>query len=199
MSKAKASLRMAGSVFTALLLAAMFFLAAAIQLVPMAMGGSSLVILTGSMKPTINPGDIIAVRTVAPQDIRVGDVVTFQPVSDDPKLVTHRVVSKSVGPKGAIGFVTRGDNNGKDDAPIVGDQVKGLFVYRIPQLGWALNALGGPGSGSVKIAAAVLIMGAAWLVFVPRRRSKVVKTGDETAESAAPRRMLADQKVGIRA
>lgn len=114
-----------------------------------------MTVLTGSMEPVISPGDMIVVRGVdSPADVRVGDVVTFQPVSNDPALITHRVVEKRFGSGSGVSFVTRGDANGADDDPIVFDQVVGEYVYHVPFVGrvalwagghteWVVPAVGG--------------------------------------------------------
>ena len=61
-------------------------------LVPRAMGGTTLAVLSGSMEPTIKAGDLIGVRSVDPESLTVGDIVTLQPESGNPTLVTHRIV-----------------------------------------------------------------------------------------------------------
>ena len=76
----------------------------------------------GSMEPTYSPGDMVV---SVPQDsYAIGDVVTFQPVSDDPTLVTHRIVAHRTGQHG-VSYVTRGDANSQDDNPIIAEQVMG--------------------------------------------------------------------------
>lgn len=150
------------------LVAIVLLLAIATKIAPWAMGGSSLVVLTGSMEPTLRPGDVIAVRPVSPSEVRIGDIVTFQPVSDDPALITHRVVSKGYGPHG-LQFVTKGDNNNAADEPIVAAQVKGLFVYRVPWLGYGFNAVGGVGGPVVGVLAAALLGYAVYAAFLPPR------------------------------
>src|SRR5690554_6489189 len=118
------------SVLMTALLLGVLALVAAVVVVPKAVDGAALTVLTGSMEPTYSPGDMIVVRGVADADreVQVGDPVTFQPVSDDPALITHRVVAKSFSSNGTS-FVTRGDANGADDEPIVAGQIKGVVMY----------------------------------------------------------------------
>ena len=90
-------------------------LAIALAVVPRLMGGSALTVLTGSMEPRhTSPGDMVAVKAAKASEIQVGDVVTFQPKSGDPMLITHRVITKQLGgtPEGTL-FVTQGDANGQ--------------------------------------------------------------------------------------
>jgi signal peptidase len=108
---------------------------------PRAIGAVPLTILTGSMQPAYAPGDLVVSKPVDPATLRTGDVITFQPVSDDPALVTHRVVGFAFG-DGMTKIVTKGDANGVRDAPIVPAQVKGKVVYSVPYLGYVSHAVG---------------------------------------------------------
>ena len=149
-------------------------LAAAVLLavVPRLLGGAALTVLTGSMVPTYDPGDVVVVRGVqdAAREVEVGDVVTFQPVSDDPALVTHRVVEKVVSTRGAT-FVTRGDANGADDDPLVPEQVKGVALYHVPWVGHLSLWLGRHRDAVVGGTAAVLLGYAAVMLLRPGGRS----------------------------
>src|SRR5690625_6594570 len=84
----------------------------ALAVAPRVMNGAALTVLTGSMEPTYSPGDMVV---SVPQDrYDVGDVVTFQPVSGDPMLITHRVVAIQLGGPGGTRYVTRGRTNGTE-------------------------------------------------------------------------------------
>ncbi|MDR2564779.1 MAG: S26 family signal peptidase, partial [Bifidobacteriaceae bacterium] len=62
-----------------------------LALIPAMNGGTALTVLSGSMQPTLKPGDVVVVFPVDGfEDIELGDVVTFMPNPDDPTLVTHR-------------------------------------------------------------------------------------------------------------
>lgn len=120
-------------------LLAVLALAIALAVVPRLMGGAALTVLTGSMEPTFSPGDMVV---SAPADrYEIGDVVTFQPESDDPALITHRVVAIREMP-GGLEYVTRGDANGADDEPIVAAQVMGTVHYAVPYVGHLAEAVG---------------------------------------------------------
>lgn len=146
---------------TLVALVALLALAAAVAVVPRVMGGAALTVLTGSMEPTYAPGDMVV---AVPQDnYDVGDVVTFQPVSDDPTLITHRIVGIRTGAE--TWYVTRGDANGADDPPIRAEQVMGRVVYHVPYVGHVAHAVG-PNRGLVVTAAACLLLGCgAYLVI----------------------------------
>lgn len=153
----RAALRGVGTVLVLALLA----LALAVAVVPRLLGGAALTVLTGSMEPTYSPGDMVV--SVPVETYEVGDVVTFQPVSDDPTLITHRIVGVQLGAE--TRYVTRGDANGADDEPIQAEQVMGRVVYHIPYVGHVAGAAG-PHRGLVVTAVACLLIGYGGYLFV---------------------------------
>ena len=119
---------------------AILALAIALAVVPRVLGGEALTVLTGSMEPTYAPGDVVV--SVPQDDYGVGDVVTFQPVSNDPTLITHRIVGVELGgPEGTM-YITRGDANGADDDPIQAEQIMGEVLYHVPEVGHLSTAVG---------------------------------------------------------
>lgn len=135
--------RIAGRAVSIAFVVAVIALIAALLVVPRVAGGSSLTVLTGSMEPTLAPGDVVAVRGVTPDqvctEIGVGDIVTYLPEPGNPALITHRVVGKTVGTfdDGTdCRLITQGDANSAADAPVSPEQVRGAFLYSLPALGW---------------------------------------------------------------
>lgn len=116
------------------LLFAVGILAVVLLVIPWATGSVPLTILTGSMRPAIEPGAKVIVKPIDPEDVRIGHIITFQPVSGDPSLITHRVISVVSGAKGQR-FITQGDNNGEADEPIKPEQIKGRVLYSVPFFG----------------------------------------------------------------
>ncbi len=104
--------------------------------VPSIGGIFPLIVLTDSMYPQIHSGDLIICRQVAPEDIRVGDVIAFfDPAGSGTSIVTHRVVEITE-EAGQLAFRTRGDANNVDDRLAVrGDKVTGVYRGRIPKAG----------------------------------------------------------------
>ena len=95
-------------------------------------------IVSGSMQPNINVYDIVVDYMVdKPEDIKVGDVITFVSTSNISKnlIVTHRVIEiKQV--NGQIEYVTKGDYNATSDGDTAKfDNVIGKVILRFPQLG----------------------------------------------------------------
>ncbi len=146
-------------------------LGVALAVVPEALDGAALTVLTGSVVPTYDPGDVVVVRGVedAAAGVQVGDVVTFQPVSGDPTLITHRVVETMSSFTGTT-FVTRGDANSADDAPLVPEQVKAEVVYHVPWVGHVSLWKGQRRAFVVLAAAAALLAHAAFMILRPERR-----------------------------
>jgi len=136
-------------------------LVAALVVVPKVMGGMSLTVLTGSMEPRIKPGDIVVTRGVdvaSAANLSIGDVITFLPYPDDPTLVTHRIIGKSVNSSGKS-FITQGDANNAPDTwgPVHDFQVRGQLAYVVPKIGWLRHWTGHAGPWLLPAVGAVLI------------------------------------------
>jgi signal peptidase len=103
--------------------------------VPMAFGDRTFVVRSGSMTPAIRTGDVVAVRTIAPTEARVGDIVTFD---NHGKLTSHRV--RSIVPRGdKLAFVTQGDaNTGQEHWSVAAKGRIGRVVDRVPMLGFVV-------------------------------------------------------------
>jgi signal peptidase I len=108
------------------------------MLIPLAFHGRPLTVMSGSMEPTINTGDVVVARQISPLDARVGDVVSFRDPDRGGLLVTHRVRSMSrSGDK--VTFVTKGDANNSSERWRVGTEDKiSRTMYRIPAVGRVL-------------------------------------------------------------
>jgi signal peptidase len=144
-----------------LLLAAVAALVALLVVVPRLLGWVPLTILTGSMDPTYAPGSQVVVEHVegreAAERVQLGDVVTFMPYPDDPTLVTHRVVGRTMVGNDVV-LTTQGDANPSvDPEPITGEQVRGLVRYHVPYAGYLAQVLDGQQKGTgVMLAVAAL-------------------------------------------
>ncbi|WP_185972588.1 signal peptidase I [Georgenia yuyongxinii] len=155
--------RRAGTVLLWLVLAVVVVLASLMVLVPRVTGWVPLTILTGSMEPTIPTGSQVVVQTIDGEadasKLNVGDVVTFMPYPDDPKLVTHRIVSRTLSSDGGISFETQGDaNNAADSWTLTATQLRGVVQYHVPYAGYLATALdGNQKQTGVGVAAAALL------------------------------------------
>jgi len=96
------------------------------------LGFTPTVIASGSMRPTLDVGDIaITVQTPA-KAIKIGDIIQYQ-TAQEPTI--HRVIDKYEA-GGTTWFVTQGDANNAPDNPVNERQVMGKVVLTIPKLGW---------------------------------------------------------------
>lgn len=91
-------------------LAVAVFLAAVVA-VAAASGLRTEVILTGSMRPTLSPDDMVLVHHIDASQMRVGDIVSFQSPENPDMVITHRVRAVRARPGGMLAVVTRGDAN----------------------------------------------------------------------------------------
>jgi signal peptidase len=114
----------------------------ALVTVPRAFGVTPFTVLTGSMQPAFDPGDVVLSESRSPLDVRPGEVVTFHDPSRDGELVTHRV--ESMRRNGAMmSFVTKGDANDVAErwsVPVDGSI--GRAVLRVPDVGHVLQWAG---------------------------------------------------------
>lgn len=134
-------LRHAVRLFTVAVAAAVLVAVVALVALPRVMGWMPLTVLSGSMEPTIPVGSQVFVEPIeGPDDvarIRVGDVVTFMPRPDDPTLVTHRVVGRSVGTDGTTTLSTQGDASGAPDGLALTErELRGVLRYHVPYAGY---------------------------------------------------------------
>ena len=95
-----------------------------------------LVVLTDSMYPEIESGDLIICEVVDAEDVKVRDVIAFfDPAGNGTSVVTHRVID-IFEKDGQIYFTTQGDaNNTADQKPVPGNKLVGLYNSRIGGLG----------------------------------------------------------------
>lgn len=131
---------------------------------PAVVGGMPVTVLSGSMEPSYSPGDLVVLRDTPAEDVLVGQVLTYQLRSDDPTLVTHRVLSREMSSEGGTQFITQGDANQAPDAePVQEHQVVGTVWYTIPKLGWVNQAISGETrQWLIPAVAGLLFLYAAW-------------------------------------
>ena len=99
-------------------------------------------VLTPSMSPTYKTGDMVFVKLQNASDIRVGDVITFNPSSSSDAYLTHRVTQKleNYEGTGVTCFRTKGDANDTEDAMLIDQsRVIGSVKFSIPKLGYIVR------------------------------------------------------------
>lgn len=91
------------------------------------------VIATGSMKPIINPGDIVIVKKVS-AEVKKNDIIQYKTGQIN---IFHRVIDISKNELGDVLYTTKGDNNSiPDNEQVKISQIKGKVEYVIPKIGY---------------------------------------------------------------
>ena len=105
--------------------------------VPSVGGYLPLIVLTDSMYPVIESGDLIICNTASAEEIAVDDVISFfDPAGNGQSVVTHRVVEIVIEEDGTLAFRTRGDNNNTEDKDLApAENLVGVYRSRIPNAG----------------------------------------------------------------
>ena len=104
--------------------------------VPSVGGFLPLIVLTDSMYPEIESGDLIICHTADAEDIKVNDVIAFfDPAGNGSSIVTHRVLEVTE-QDGQLAFRTKGDaNNTEDKMLIPAENLVAVYQSRIPGAG----------------------------------------------------------------
>jgi signal peptidase len=145
------------------------------------LGYRAVVVMSGSMAPRAEPGDVFVVRKVAASDVRVGDIVTFRPLRDD-HLVTHRVTARRY-VAGELHFQTKGDANVATDPDLVpARNVIGRVTYHAPWIGRAyVFALGTTGRIALVVVPALFLIAQELRLNIRRKRRKGKNAGRRVA------------------
>lgn len=131
-----------GTALSVTLLGGVVAAGAALIVVPKATGAKPLTVVTGSMSPTYDPGDVVVVKPTPTEQLQIGDVITYQIRSGEAAVTTHRIVKVVFAADGSRRFVLRGDANGADDPkPIQAVQIRGEVWYSVPWVGYLATAV----------------------------------------------------------
>lgn len=100
--------------------------------IPSFMGWKPFIVLSGSMETEIKTGDIVVVKEVPIEDVKLNDVIAFK---EDGIVITHRIVEIKED-NGVKKYITKGDNNNvKDSGFVLKEQIEGVYQFRIEGLG----------------------------------------------------------------
>ena len=105
---------------------------------PSVFGYSFYYVLTESMEPEINSGEMIIGKETAPEDLQVGDVITYKGETGDlyGKIITHEIVEIKDGI-----VTTKGVANDLPDPPINSSQILSKYVATVPLAGKLFSAI----------------------------------------------------------
>lgn len=118
-------------------------------------GFTPYAILSPSMAPQYQVGDLVYVRKTPPESIEAGDVITFV-ANEDLLVVTHRVAEAD---RDNRWFITKGDANNTTDAmPVLYENVLGVASFSLPRLGYLSMYLNTPSGLYAGIAALLTLV-----------------------------------------
>ena len=133
----------------------------ATMVLPRVFGIKPLVVLSGSMEPKFHVGSLLYVEKASPDDVEVGDAITFY-LGDSDTVVTHRIVVKD---QTNQTFTTKGDANEENDgAPVPYSNLIGKAIFSIPYLGF-LAAYLTTRTGTIVLITAIIVV--LILTFIP--------------------------------
>lgn len=90
-------------------------------------------VLSGSMEPNLQVGDIVVSKNVSQNQVEIGDIITFE--DENGATITHRVVDIII-KDGKKLYQTKGDNNSAKDVGLVSiENVKGEYTFKISGAG----------------------------------------------------------------
>lgn len=155
-----AVLRRLGRLTVSLVLATAVALFLALAVGPHLLDYRTATMLTGSMAPDIEAGDIVLTVPEPASQVQVGDVLSYHIPVGDHRVETHRVIEVLTASDGSPAIRTQGDANPGTDpwtATLDGDtvwQVKGS----VPYVGDAIRLLRTPALGTTLLYGAPTVL-----------------------------------------
>ncbi len=102
--------------------------------IPSIGGLRMLTVLSGSMRPVLEPGDIIIIKDNT--NIVEGDIITFK---SNNLIITHRVINVT-SVEDRVLYKTKGDNNNVEDKTLIKEEnILGEYFFRIPYIGYVME------------------------------------------------------------
>ena len=169
------------SIFSTVLLVLVLVLASALVGVKL-FGIDPYTVLSGSMEPTYHVGSIIYVVDVEPEELKVGDPLTF--VIGGGTVVTHRIIEIITDEENPsdIRFRVQGDANEHPDGdPVRKENIIGKPIFTIPLLGYGAYVIQTPPFSYFAIGGCAVIL---LLTFIPDLLDKLFN--EESAGKAKP-------------
>ncbi len=169
--------------------------------------------MTGNNEDSFNKGDLIFIKVLSDDEkneIEEQDVICF---TEDGAFVTHRVISTTYEDGTLVSVITRGDANSIEDSAVLAEDIYGIYVGKIPNLGDFAEFLQTP-AGIVVFAglpiAAFVLFEAARFVLVNKKKvedgaiedkENEIKSKDSEIQSkdeeiARLKKMLGEQGLG---
>ena len=95
-------------------------------------GIKTYVIISGSMEPNLQIGDIVIVKKIGQDELKKGDIISFR---QGQSVITHRI-AEVIEKDGKTQYKTKGDNNNTEDSGSISyDMIEGKVVKYISKVG----------------------------------------------------------------
>ena len=152
-------------------------------------------VLSGSMRPGLQPGDVVITQRVPISDLHVRGVVVFHPPNEANGLTVHRIVKLTV-KGGTTSITTWGDANPVAD-PVV-SSLSGTTAYRVvrvvPLLGYPAVWLQNGGRGMLAIGLGVILLLVAVVTVIrPDKRAEPPGAADPADSTREPLEVVPDK------
>lgn len=155
-------------------------------------GYTPMTVLTDSMSPTFNSGDLIFIKRTDPATLQVGDIVTFHTIIENEyALNTHRIREIQTNDVGFRTYHTQGDNVSVEDPRTIADgDIVGKYVGRLPYVGHVMKFL----SSSVGFLIVIVLPLLVFFIFqvynlvmvsIKLKKAAAAEAAIEAAEAAA--------------
>jgi len=128
-----------------------------VSVLPVSGNYKVLVVLSGSMEPTIKKGSVVIVKPA--EDYKIGDIITFGSFGRSKTPITHRIYDIKV-VEGKPFYITKGDaNKTPDSGEISSERIIGKVLFSLPYFGYAVETAKKPwGFAFLIIIPAVIII-----------------------------------------
>ncbi len=148
---------------------------AGILIIPKIMGYEEMAVLTGSMEPNYPVGSLIFVKEEDPENLKVGDVITYR--LDEDTVVTHRIVEIN---QEEQTVTTKGDaNSDNDGSPVSYPNIVGKAQFKITYLGYIAMNIKTP-KGIIAVCGVLVLI--ILLTFIPEIFSDDEKEEEKKAK-----------------
>ena len=146
-----------------------------VSILPITGNYKIMTVISGSMAPAIKQGSVVIVKPE--NDYKIGDVITFGPVSKTKAPTSHRIYDVKVN-EGNIIYITKGDaNNAPDAREISKNEVLGKVLFSVPYIGYAVNFAKQPLGFAliIIIPAAIIIFDEIKNIYAEVKKKKTIK------------------------
>jgi signal peptidase len=132
------------------------------SVLPAVAGWRAQVVLTGSMRPRIQPGDLVLAAPLHPGDLQRGRILLFRDPAHPRRTLVHRLVRFDANSD----LITKGDaNQSEDSTPVPAGSVLGLPRLRVPFIGRPVVWVRQGRTGNLLVASTLLTAAGALLLW----------------------------------